>query len=116
LERLERLICLGEGHALGERKPPGSIQQRALTSSTDFETSLITDENLENTDDLRIDWGVNISVALAGGLAFKTHQMLYDGDPPLVGVPLLDGPSGTEVLTPNRDIDRFVTLSLVTEP
>jgi putative salt-induced outer membrane protein YdiY len=88
--------------------------KRALTSSTDFETSLIADENLENTDDLRIDWRASISVALAEGLAFKTsYQMLYDADPALVGVPLLGGPTGTEVLTPSQGIDGFLTLSLV---
>lgn len=88
--------------------------KRALTSGTDFETSLIVDENLENTDDLRIDWRASISVALAEGLAFKTsYQTLYDADPALVGVPLLDGPAGTEVLTPSQGIDRFLTLSLV---
>jgi putative salt-induced outer membrane protein YdiY len=91
--------------------------KRALASTTDFETSLIADENLANTDDLRIDWGASISVALTEGLAFKTsYQMLYDADPALVGVPLLNGasqPSGVDVLTPSEGIDSFLTLSLV---
>ena len=50
------------------------------------------------------------------GLAFKTsYQMLFNNDPPLTGVPLLDVndvPMG-QVLVPSQKVDSFLTLSLV---
>jgi len=91
--------------------------RRVFTSTTDLATTLLIDENLQDTEDLRLDWVISIAVALTEGLAFKTsYQMLYDHDPALIGVPLLDGaslPTGTQVLVPSQKIDSFLTLSLV---
>ena len=89
---------------------------RSLTSTTDLATTLILDENLRNTDDLRADWVVSIAVGLTEGLQFKTsYQMLYDKDPALIGVPLLDASDNVlgEVPTPSQKVDSFLTLSLV---
>jgi len=90
---------------------------RALASTTDFQTLLVADESLQNTDDLRLDWVASISVALTEGLAFKTsYQLLYDNDPALIGVPLFDlggTDLGTNVLSPSQKSDSFLTLSLV---
>jgi putative salt-induced outer membrane protein YdiY len=89
---------------------------RSLTSTTDLATTLILDENLRNTDDLRADWVVSIAVGLSEGLQFKTsYQMLYDKDPALIGVPLLDASDNVlgEVPTPSQKVDTFLTLSLV---
>ncbi len=88
----------------------------ALTSTTDLATTLILDENLNNTDNFRFDWIASIAVVLTEGLAFKTsYQMLFNNDPPLTGVPLLDVndvPMG-QVLSPSQKLDSFLTLSLV---
>jgi len=89
---------------------------RAVTSTTDLATTLIVDENLRDTEDLRADWTMSIAVALTEGLAFKTsYQMLYDKDPALIGVPLLDASDNLlgEVSTPSQKVDSFLTLSLV---
>ncbi len=89
---------------------------RALTSTTELASTLVLDENLNNTDNFRSDWIVSIAVVLTEGLAFKTsYQMLFNNDPPLTGVPLLDVndvPMG-QVLIPSQKVDSFLTLSLV---
>lgn len=90
---------------------------RALSETTDFLANLVADENLQNTEDLRVDLVTSLAFALTDGLAFKTsYQILFDNDPALVGVPLFDGggtPAGVNVLVPSQDIDTFLTLSLV---
>ncbi len=89
---------------------------RALTSTTDLASTLILDENLNNTDNFRFDWIASIAVVLTEGLAFKTsYQMLFNNDPPLTGGPLLDvnGVPVDQVLVPSQKVDSFLTLSLV---
>lgn len=90
--------------------------RRGLGPTTDFETTMIVDENLSEADDLRLDWVASIAVALTQGLAFKTsYQMLFDNDPAAIGVPLLDS-TGTQVgqvRVPSEKLDAFLTLSLV---
>ncbi len=90
---------------------------RALTATTDLESTLVVDENLQNTENFRLDWIASIAVALTEGLAFKTsYQMLFDNAPALSGIPLLDGngvPTGDQVQIPSQKVDSFVTLSLV---
>jgi putative salt-induced outer membrane protein YdiY len=89
---------------------------RSLTATTDLATTLVVDENVSETDDLRLDWVASITVALTEGLAFKTsYQVLFDNLPALVAVPLFDGvgaPAG-QVVVPSSTVDSFVTLSLV---
>jgi len=89
---------------------------RALASTTNVVTTLVLDENLNNTANFRLDWIASIAVVLAAGLAFKTsYQMLFNNDPPLTGVPLFDVndvPVG-QVLVPSQKVDSFLTLSLV---
>ncbi len=91
---------------------------RTLTSTTDLATTLVLDENLNNTDNFRFDGIASIAVVLTEGLAFKTsYQMLFNNDPPLTGVPLLDVndvPMG-QVLVPSEKVDSFLTLSLVVQ-
>lgn len=88
-----------------------------LSETTEFETNLVADENLQNTEDFRLDLLTSLSVSLTDGLAFKTsYQILFDNDPALVGVPLFDSGGmdlGQNVLVPSQDIDTFLTLSLV---
>lgn len=85
---------------------------RGLTASTDFGSTLILDENLETTEDLRADFTNWISVAIADGLALKTSlQVLFDNEPALTEIPL--GTTGTTVLTPLDEVDTVFTLAVV---
>lgn len=89
--------------------------RRDLSESTTVSSMIVIDENLRETEDLRVDATASLSVDLTEGLAFKTtYQIQFDNDPALVGVPLFTGgvANGT-VLTPTDDIDSFLTLSLV---
>jgi len=90
---------------------------RKLSATADYTSALVLDENMESTDDLRLDWTNSIAVALSQKLALKTSfQLLFDNLPSLLGVPLVDGtgtPTGATVSTPGDKLDRVVTLTLV---
>jgi putative salt-induced outer membrane protein YdiY len=90
---------------------------RRLTSTTDFTSKLVADQSVEAGKDLRADWTNSISVAISEGLALKTsYQILYDRQPALLKVPLVDGggtPTGGTVLTPGDEVDTVLTLALV---
>ncbi len=90
---------------------------RRVSATTDFATTLVADQNLEETGDFRVDWVSSLAVAISGGLALNTSlQLLYDTEPSLLRVPLVDGtgaPTGQNVLTPGEKIDSVVTLTLV---
>lgn len=91
--------------------------RRGLTESTEFETIVVADENLADTEDLRIDWKASVSVSLTDGLGLKTsYRLLFDNQPALTNVPLLDtggSPVGSNVRVPNEKFDNFLTISLV---
>ena len=95
----------------------GLAAMRQLSTSAEFSSTLIVDENLEETDDLRADWINSLSVSLSERLSFKTSlQLRYDKQPSLLSVGLLDaggGPTGTDVLTPGDKVDNILTLALV---
>ena len=82
----------------------GVDAMKRLSTSAEFSSTLIVDENVEETDDLRADWINSLSVSLSERLSFKTSlQLLYDKQPSLLSVWLLDAggvPTGTNVLTP----------------
>jgi putative salt-induced outer membrane protein YdiY len=90
---------------------------RDLTETTEFATKLVADENLADTEDLRLDWIASIAVSITEGLALKTsYQMLFDNQPALLSVPLFDpanNPLDTNVTIPAKKFDNFLTLSLV---
>jgi len=90
---------------------------RHISSSVDFASVLIVDENLADTEDLRTDWTNSISVALSQKLALKASlQLLFDNVPALQEVPLVDDsgtPTGATVSTPGDKLDRVATLTLV---
>lgn len=87
-----------------------------LTTSTDFESVLILDWNLNNTDDIRFDWTNAIPIAISSKLALKPSlRLLWRNDPALTTVDLVDS-GGTEigtVLAPLEKLDSFFTISLV---
>ena len=90
---------------------------RRVSATTDFATTLVVDQNLEESGDFRADWVSSLAVAISEGLALKTSlQLLFDSEPSLLRVPLVDGtgaPTGQNVLTPGGKIDSVVTLTLV---
>lgn len=90
---------------------------RPLSETADFASTLIVDENLEQTDDFRTDWTNSLSVSVSESLALKTSlQLLYDRLPSLLSVPLVDGsgdPTGTNVLSPGDSVDSVFTFTLV---
>ena len=77
----------------------------------------MVDENVEDTEDLRVDWINSLTVSLSERLAFKTSlQLLFDNQPALLSVMLLDAggvATGTDVLTPGDKVDSILTLTLV---
>lgn len=86
---------------------------RRLTPSTVFESVLIVDENLQDTEDLRGDLTSSVSVAINDRFALKTSlQLLFDNLPSFVDVPLTGAP-GTTVATPLGKLDSVLTVALV---
>jgi putative salt-induced outer membrane protein YdiY len=89
---------------------------RRLTSTADFASVLIADQNLEATSDFRADWINSIAVSISEGLALKTSlQLLYDAEPANLAVPLFDigGTQTGTVSTRGDEIDSVATLTLV---
>jgi putative salt-induced outer membrane protein YdiY len=88
-----------------------------LTSSTDLESSLTADWNLDNTDDLRLDFTNSLPISISEALAFKPSlQLLWRNEPSLTQVALEDQsgvPTGDTVLVPLEKLDTFFTLALV---
>ncbi len=68
-----------------------------LTSNTDFISTLIVDENLNETSDLRADWYNALEVSLSERIALKTgFRVLWRNDPLTQGIALFD-PDGNPV-------------------
>jgi putative salt-induced outer membrane protein YdiY len=89
---------------------------RSLTETADFTSTLVADQNLEATEDLRVDWINSVAVTISEGLALKTSlQLLYDAQPANLPVPLFDtgGTQTGTVSARGEEIDRVVTLTLV---
>jgi putative salt-induced outer membrane protein YdiY len=90
---------------------------RQLTTSTKFESALITDLNIDNTDDVRADFSNALSISINSVFAFKPAlQLLWRNDPALTAIDLFanDGtPTGQTVLTPLQKLDSFLNLALV---
>ena len=85
---------------------------KQLSATTAFDSQLILDENLNQTDDFRGDFTNSLSVAMSEGLALKTSlQLLFDNLPSLIAVPLDGGPDN--VLTPLDKVDSIFTVAIV---
>jgi putative salt-induced outer membrane protein YdiY len=87
-----------------------------LTTSTKFESELTGDFNLDNTDDIRMDWYNGLPIDISSVLAFvPSLRLLWRNDPALQEVPLFDG-GGNEignVFTPLKELDTYLSLSLL---
>jgi len=90
---------------------------RQVTATTAFASTLVVDENLSDTDDLRADFDNSVAVSISDVLALKTGlKILYDKQPSLESIGLFDAPGGTllgSVLTPLDKVDTQLTVSLV---
>jgi len=87
-----------------------------LTASTKFESDLVSDFNLDNTDDIRVNWYNGLPIDISSVLAFKPSlRLMWRNDPALQEVPLFDAggnPIGG-VFTPLQGLDTFFNLSLL---
>lgn len=90
---------------------------RRITETTEFESVLVVDENLDDTDDLRADFTNSLTLTISRALALRTGvQLLWDHQPSLVEIPLeaTDGtPAGTTVRAPLDELDTRLTVALV---
>jgi hypothetical protein len=87
---------------------------RRISATVDYASTLLVDENVEDTEDFRADWTNSVAVGLSDALAFKTSlQLLFDNQPALISVPLSGAPAGTTVLTPGDEVDTVFTVALV---
>lgn len=90
---------------------------RTLTASTDFESELIVDWNLDETDDVRMDWRNAVPVSISSRLSLQPSlRLLWRNQPALTSVDLFDvggAPTGESVLVPLHELDTFFTLALV---
>ncbi len=88
-----------------------------LTSSTELESRLIGDFNLDTTDDIRLDFLNALPISISSRLAFKPSlQLLWRNDPALTEISLetpAGEPTGEKVVTPLEKLDSFLTLALV---
>jgi putative salt-induced outer membrane protein YdiY len=91
--------------------------QQKLFESTTLTHTLIADENLEDTADLRVDAQFGLQVAMTKGLGLKVNwRLLWDNQPALAEVPLvLAGgvPTGLTVVAPYKELDQGFSVSLV---
>jgi len=88
-----------------------------LTSSTEFESKLIGDLNLDTTEDVRFDFTNALPISISSKLAFKPSlQILWRNDPALTEVDLetpAGEPTGETVAVPLEKLDSFFTVALV---
>jgi putative salt-induced outer membrane protein YdiY len=91
--------------------------QQKLFESTTFSHTLVADENLERTDDLRVDAQFGLQVAMTKGLGLKVNwRLLWDNQPALAEVPLVGPggvPTGLTVVAPYKELDQGFSVSLV---
>lgn len=91
--------------------------RQKLFEGTTFTHTLIADENLEQTDDLRVDAQLGVQVAMTKGLGLKVNwRLLWDNLPALAEVPLVGSggvPTGLTVLAPYEELDQGFSVSLV---
>jgi putative salt-induced outer membrane protein YdiY len=91
--------------------------RQKLFSNTTFTHTLIADENLEDTDDLRVDAQFGLHVAMSSKLGLKVNwRLLWDNQPALAEYALCapGGPcTSLTVLAPYKELDQGFSVSLV---
>ena len=91
---------------------------RKLTATTEFESRLVGDMSLDQTDDVRADFTNSLAVAINSALALKPSlQVQWRNLPALVAVPLFTAgggaPLGQSVFAPLEKTDLQLRLALV---
>lgn len=90
---------------------------RQLTASTEFESKLVADQNLDESDDRRILFANALSVDVNDLIALKPGVLFnWRNQPALTEVPLFTAAgtdTGTTVETPLEKLDTVFTLALV---
>lgn len=90
---------------------------RQATGTTEFESVLVGDVNLDETEDVRLDFTNSLNVTVSSALALKPSlQMLWRNLPSLTEVDLFTPggtPVGETVTTPLEKTDWFFRLALV---
>jgi putative salt-induced outer membrane protein YdiY len=89
--------------------------RQKLFSNTTFTHTLVADENLEDTNDLRLDANFGVHVAMSSKLGLKVNwRLLFDNLPALAEYPLIGSAGGgLTVLAPYKKLDQGVSVSLV---
>jgi putative salt-induced outer membrane protein YdiY len=83
-----------------------------LTASTEFESKLTADFNLDNTDDIRLDFYNALPISVSSKVAFKPSlRLMWRNEPSLTLLTLVPGP-GT-VAVPLDKLDSFAAVSLL---
>jgi putative salt-induced outer membrane protein YdiY len=91
--------------------------RRTLTKTTKWESGLVSDLNLSNTKDVRVDFTNSVSLSISRVLALKPSLQLLWRNQPALGALELFAPTGVTtgqtVLVPLQKLDSFFTLALV---
>lgn len=91
--------------------------RRQLTPTAGLESTLILDENLTDTADLRADLANSLALDINTSLAVKTGlRLVWDNLPALTTAPLeqpAGTPTGKSVLVPRNKLDSTFTIALV---
>lgn len=94
----------------------GYGSRNQITANSEFVSDAVVDFNLDNTDDIRVNWYGALPVSLNSRLELKPSlRVMWRNDPALEEIPLLDG-GGVEidkVTTPLNEWDTIFTLALV---
>lgn len=90
-----------------------------VSATTEFTSGLVADFNLDDTDDVRLNFVATLPVAISSRLALKPGvQMTWRNTPSLKEVALFASPAGEgapigTVLVPLHRLDRLFTLAIV---
>ena len=88
-----------------------------LSNSTKFESNLVADWNIDEMDDVRVDWYNALPVSISETLQLMpAFRVLWRNEPALGIIPIVDGggvPTGDTVAAPLKKTDTIFTLALV---
>lgn len=91
--------------------------RRDLTQTTEFTSRLVFDQNLDETDDRRVEWGNALTVDINDVIALKPSLLLQWRNLPSLGEVPLFTPGGVDtgntVFAPLQKLDTTFTLALV---
>jgi putative salt-induced outer membrane protein YdiY len=93
------------------------VATQKILENSSLATQFIFDDNLNQMTDWRFDWTTSVTASISKSLALKTSlRMIYTHVPALQGLPLYDPeglPTGLTVHVPLKNLDTFLTTSIV---